>query len=107
MGIRHIVVYLEGSFFRKIEEGLGIKLDMMRTARIISFELTQELIRSGFKNCSVVIEIERNFDEIYVVGIGSSDEITKIIIDFWDRWKLNNIFKLKLLENSLREGLDV
>ena len=104
--MRHLVVYLEGSFFRKIEEGLGVKIDLLRTGRILSFELNQELKIHGFHNCSITVEIERNFDEIYVVGIGSSDEIAKIIIDFWERWKLNNIIKLKLLERKLREGID-
>ena len=105
--MRHLIVYLEGSFFRKIEDGLGVKLDLLRTGRILSFELNQELEIPGFHNCSITVEIERNFDEIYVVGIGSSDEITKIIVDFWERWNLNNSYKLKLLEAKFREGLDV
>lgn len=99
-------VYLEGSFFRKIEEALGLKIDLLRTGRILSFELNQELKVQGFENCIITVEIERNFDEIYVLGIGASNEITKIIIDFWERWKFNNILKLKLLERKLREGID-
>jgi hypothetical protein len=38
VGVPILKVYLEGSFFRKIEEAPGLKVDILRTGRILSFE---------------------------------------------------------------------
>jgi len=75
--VRHIVVYLEGSFFRDLESAIGVKVDLLRTLKF-----------RDFPDCIVTVEIEKNFNENYILGFSQSEEIVGIITNFWDRWKL-------------------
>jgi len=88
--VRHIVVYLEGSFFRDLESAIGVKVDLLRTSRVLGYEISQELKLCDFPDCIVTVEIEKNFNENYILGFSQSEEIVSIITNYWDRWKLRN-----------------
>ena len=60
--VRHIVVYLEGSFFRDLESAIGVKVDLLRTSRVLGYEISQELKLCDFPDCIVTVEIEKRFD---------------------------------------------
>ncbi len=102
--VKHIVVYLEGSFFRGFEMTVGIKVDLIRTSRVLGYEISQELKFCGFPDCIVTVEIEKNFNENYILGINQSEEIVNIIINFWDNWKLRNATNFVSLGKKIQGG---
>jgi len=98
-------VYLEGSFFRKLEDSTGIKIDYLRTSKSLSVELSDFLKSNSIQNSGLIIEIERNFDEIYILGEGDLSTTSTKIINWWESWKITRILQLGILEKNLREGL--
>ena len=102
--VRHIVVYLEGSFFRDLESAIGVKVDLLRTSRVLGYEISQELKLCDFPDCIVTVEIEKNFNENYILGFSQSEEIVNIITNFWDNWKLRNSTNFVSLGKKIQGG---
>lgn len=96
-----IKVYLDGSFFRRIEDSTGIKIDYIRTSKNLSIELEDFLKSHSIFYSEIEIEIERNFNGVYILGEADLKVVSTQILNWWHRWKISSTQQLWVVHREV------
>jgi len=97
--VSYIKVYLDGSFFRRIEDSTGIKIDYIRTSKNLSIEL-EDFLKSHsifYSELEIEIEIERNFNGVYILGEADLKVVSTQILNWWHSWKISSTQQLLMV----------